>query len=178
MVEGLRHSIRTYNSEYAINQGKLDVLIWLHQMGRHFYDECYNAARNGNLETLIWLDASGYIIDHDVYKYAAYKGHLNIMKFAKEIGYDWSTDTNICYYMAIYGNLEVLIFLREAGCHLGSKTLEYASCHDHLEILIWAYIIGYKLGIGTCIQAASRGHLKNSDLAQDNWLRMELVCLF
>ena len=45
---------------------------------------------------------------------AALNGHLEMLKWARENGCDWNSDT--CANAAINGHLEVLKWARENGC--------------------------------------------------------------
>ena len=54
----------------------------------------------------------------------ASEGHLEVLKWAREIGCKWNSDT--CSFAAKNGHLEVLKWARENGCKWSFKTKKLA----------------------------------------------------
>ena len=67
---------------------------------------------------------------------AACKGHLEVLKWAREHGCPWEQKT--CSYAASSGHLEVLKWARENGCTWDCDTCSVAARGGHLEVLKWA----------------------------------------
>ena len=69
-------------------------------------------------------------------RYAAWNGHLEVLKWARENGCPWNE--LICTNAALNGHLEVLKWTRENGCNWNDWTCANAAKNGHLEVLKWA----------------------------------------
>jgi hypothetical protein len=68
------------------------------------------------------------------------KGHLEVLKWLREIGCPW--DEKTCSHAAEGGHLEVLKWLREIGCPWDEETLVSAITNDRYDVLRWALANG------------------------------------
>jgi hypothetical protein len=71
-----------------------------------------------------------------VCNYAASRGSVRLLKWARENNCDWSTDT--CYCAALHGHLSTLKYLHENGCPWDSGTCYYAANNKHWDCLQYA----------------------------------------
>ena len=71
-----------------------------------------------------------------VCNYAANRGSVRLLKWARENNCDWSTDT--CYCAALHGHLSTLKYLHENGCPWDSGTCYYAANNEHWDCLQYA----------------------------------------
>ena len=69
----------------------------------------------------------------DVCDYAARRGSVRLLKWARENNLAWSART--CCHAAIKGHLPVLQYLHENGCPWDSCTCYNAACNGHLVVL-------------------------------------------
>ena len=65
--------------------------------------------------------------------YAASRGSVRLLKWARENNRAWSTHT--CYQAAIYGQLPALKYLHENGCPWSYMTCQYAADQKHWDCL-------------------------------------------
>jgi len=72
----------------------------------------------------------------ELVNYAAQRGHLEVLKWARENGCPWYEKT--CAYAAAGGHLEVLKWARANGCPWDERTCTHAAEGGHLEVLKWA----------------------------------------
>ena len=105
-------------------------------------DVARGAAKGGHLEVLKWLREIYPNRDwgFGVTAGAAKGGRLEILKWLREQGADWSMDT--CAYAAKKGHLDVLKWLRENGCPWNRLTCIMAAHQGHLEVVQWARLNG------------------------------------
>ena len=71
-----------------------------------------------------------------VCNYAARRGSVRLLKWARENNRDWSADT--CYYAAADGHLPALQYLHENGCPWDSSTCSSAAGNKHWDCLQYA----------------------------------------
>jgi hypothetical protein len=93
-------------------------------------------------------------------------GYLEVLKWARENGYDWNSWT--CVSAAENGDLEMLVWARENGCDWDSSTCYYAAKNGHLEVLKWAIKNGCEWNINICYLAVINGHLEVLKWAREN----------
>ena len=74
---------------------------------------------------------------------AASRGHLDILKMARESGYQW--DVNTCIAAALNDHLGVLIWAIEHGCPCNDILCTMTAHNGNLEVLQWSVQHGYKL---------------------------------
>ena len=96
----------------------------------------YGAAFDGHLDVLKWARENDCKWDSWTCTYAAGNGHLDVLKWARENGCEWNSDT--CSNAGYHGHLHVLKWARENGCAWNSWTCAYAAQNGHLHVLKWA----------------------------------------
>lgn len=120
------------------------------------------AARHGHLNTLeseFLRDLqNGCPFNSEIFPAAAEGGHLHVLKWAREKGFQW--DTRTCAAAARGGHLEVIKWALENGCIYSRKILWEAAGEGHLEVLKWAWSNSYSFDPMTCASAARHGHLE------------------
>ena len=72
----------------------------------------------------------------NVCDYAAFRGSVRLLKWARENDRAWSVET--CTYAALNGQLLVLQYLHENGCPWDSDTCMYAAHYKHWDCLQYA----------------------------------------
>nr|WIL04216.1 ankyrin repeat-containing protein [Cedratvirus lena]WIL04841.1 ankyrin repeat-containing protein [Cedratvirus duvanny] len=115
----------------SLKGGYLYLLIYCKEFAPK--DLCILATRHGHLHILQWAREAGYDYDRKVSHVAAQFGHKHILNHLKE---DWSAST--CAFAARGGQLETLRYLISQGCDWGSGTCTLAARGGHLEVLQWA----------------------------------------
>ena len=117
------------------------------------------AARCGHEELVRWLiQEQGFAMDWTVMISAAVGGNLELVKWLRGEGCDWSETT--CMRAAEAGRLGVLKWLRANGCPWNARTCDLAAQFGHLETLRWAHENGCPWSGETCYNAAYGGHLE------------------
>ena len=72
-------------------------------------------------------------VEKYVCDYAASRGSVRLLKWARENNRAWSTHT--CYQAAIYGQLPARKYLHENGCPWSYMTCQYAADQKHWDCL-------------------------------------------
>ena len=98
--------------------------------------DCNWAAEKGYLNCLKYAKKNDCFWDERTCNKAAKNGHLDCLKYAIENGCPWDEWT--CVWAAQYGHLEVLQWARTNGCPWDSWTCACAAMNWHLEVLQWA----------------------------------------
>lgn len=96
---------------------------------------CAFAAFNGHLDVLKYAHENGCEWDEYTCTCAARNGHLDVLKYAHENGCDW--DENTCTCAAENGHLDVLTYAHKNGCEWDDNMCERAALNKHLNILEW-----------------------------------------
>ena len=86
----------------------------------------------------------------------ALRGHLDVLKWARQNGCEWDEET--CRAAALGGHLEVLKWARQNGCPWDGRTCWAAAYGGHLEVLRWLRQNGCPWDEVTCSSAALGGH--------------------
>ena len=98
------------------------------------------AANNGNLEVLQWGQGSGHELETMFKKGdiadVAWEGHMEIVKYLRQLGISWDEDT--CAHAAVSGYLELLKWARLKKCPWNEDTCSLTALNEHLELLKWA----------------------------------------
>ena len=132
----------------------------------------YVAARHGYLEVFEKYWSQGpqkklsKLWDKETCRWAAYSGHLELVKWLRAKGCPWDIQTSTA--AACGGHLEVLQWMRDQNppCPWNSEDiLGFAALEGHLDVLRWARRQGCPLGQfawneGLTCAAAYNGHLK------------------
>lgn len=115
------------------------------------------AARRGHLKVLKWARDQGYAWSETVCLRAAQGGHLHVLQLARANGCPW--DETTCDEAAQSGHLAVLQWARANGCPCSDWTCRHAARRGHSTILQWAVTNGCPWDAGTCLTEARRhGH--------------------
>ena len=112
---------------------------------------CMLAFKTGNLEVLKWSRKKIYLgTRYDILQAkvcpwtpsdileAVKNGHLELIKCARENGFEWDKYSHVCITAARYGHLEILKWAREQGCDWNCCTCNSAAYNNNFEILKWA----------------------------------------
>ncbi|WZN61835.1 ankyrin repeat protein [Chloropicon roscoffensis] len=128
----------------------------------NLWDErtCDWAAYGGHLEVIKWLRAKGCPWDVETSFMAAYGGHLELVKWLRAKGCPWNEKTSS--NAAHGGHLEVLQWLRaqDPPCPWDDDVCYYAAGNGHLDVLRWARRQGCPWDTQAPCAAAKNGHLK------------------
>ena len=107
---------------------------------------------------LRWARERGCPWDELTCALAASRGHLQVLQWAREHGWD---NINVCAGAAVGGHLEVLQWARAHGCPWNEMTCDCAAAHGHLELLKWAQEHGCEWDPNRAFQRAhDGGHLE------------------
>ena len=93
-----------------------------------------------------------------VCSYAAMRGSVRLLKWARENNLGWSRITYECSRAAMNGHLPALKYLHENGCPWDSYTCHYAAEHGHLPALKYLHKNGCPWNWSTCVSAAEHKH--------------------
>ena len=108
-VDATGRKVEEFEEDDAVERGFVSTLKCLRRRGR-LSDErllCAAAASVGDLEALKALRlAENFPWDEATCAYAAWGGHLNVLKWARKNGCPWNEDT--CAEAALGGHLEML----------------------------------------------------------------------
>ena len=94
----------------------------------------------------------------EVFRWAAYRGELETMKWAEKNFFRMDVDT--CNFAAAGNSLEALKWLRANYCPWDEDVTMHAALHNYTEILQWAHANGCKWFSHAIFFAAMRGHLE------------------
>jgi hypothetical protein len=130
------------------------------------HDLCRKAAKKGHLSILKWARENGCPWDEDTCSFAAEKGHLEVLQWAHANGCPWDEDT--CSFAAANGHLSILQWVRKNGCPWDKWTCTRAASGGHLEVLQWAHTNGCPWDEWTCDWAVQKGHLSILQWAREN----------
>ena len=98
--------------------------------------------------------------------YAAMRGCVKLLKWARENNRDWSTVTCCC--AAYHGHLPALQYLHENGCPWNSEACVSAASNGHLPALQYLHESGCPWDWCTCFYAAQGKHWDCLQYAVDN----------
>jgi hypothetical protein len=122
-----------------------------------------DAVIHGALPILRYLGFNGFPIKTKFFNIAASCGHLNIIIWLKEAGYQWNERT--CTELAANGYLDELKWVRMNKCPWDSQTCAQS---QNLEILQWARMNGCPWSLSTLGIAALTGRFENLKWAMRN----------
>jgi hypothetical protein len=172
-VDATGRKIEELDEETSVERGCLTTLKCLHRRGRVKKKSrlCAAAARIGDLEELKALrresgEGGSFPWDEETCAFAAWGGHLEVLKWAHSHGCPW--DGKTCKYAAMFGHLESLQWARANGCQWNWKTCASAAQHGRLDVLKWARENGAPWGEETCACAAFGGRLEVLQWARDS----------
>jgi hypothetical protein len=132
----------------AVECGVLEVVKWIHSIGRPWGRAAEAATNKGHLDILKWMRSLperercpwGAVCSEN----AASGGHLNMLKWMRGLPANercpWNTGT--AAHAAMHGHLDTIKWMRsllpvEERCPWDEKTTTNAASFGHLELLIW-----------------------------------------
>ena len=105
-------------------------------LGEAAKNVCNYAAMRGSVRLLKWARENNRAWSAYTCQCAAKNGHLPALKYLHENGCPW--DSSTCYHAAKNGHLFVLQYLHENGCPWDSSTCYYAAVCKHWDCLQYA----------------------------------------
>ena len=153
----------------AARRGYLEVFEKYWSQGpqeklRKLWDKktCRWAAYSGHLEVIKWLRAKGCPWGTSASNYAARKGHLEVLQWMRAQDPPCLWDSVVCFEAARNGHLEVLRWARSQGCPWDGRVTRVAARNGHLEVLQWmrAQDPPCPWDKYVCHFAAQKGHLE------------------
>jgi hypothetical protein len=152
----------------AVATGRLDVLKWLLDHGEVIplrLSVGYVAGVHGQKEVIEWSSEIPSRVQYpgntqkEATRGAATGGHLELLKYLREKGYEW--DESTCAYAASEGHVHVLEYLRTNGCPWSSHLcLHFAAAGNHLDTLKWLREHGCPWDSNLTAVAAENGHFE------------------
>ena len=92
--------------DYASANGHLDVVMFLHEIGEDSEDAMIYASENGHLDVVVYLNLIGKECTNAI-DYASRNGHLDIVKYLYSIGKKCTTKTMCtCIYMKLKNTMK------------------------------------------------------------------------
>ena len=125
-------------------------------LGETAEDVDYYAAMRGSVRLLKWARENNRAWSTYACCHAATNGHLPALQYLHENGCPWNSKT--CHYAAEHGHLPVLKYLHENGCHWNSYSCSYAAANGHLPALQYLHENGCPWNSNTCQHAAVHKH--------------------
>ena len=109
------------------------------EMLSKLWDEktCNWAAYGGHLELVKWLRAKGCPWGKLTSLGAALAGRLEVLQWMRDQYPPCPWDSDICYFTAREGHLDVLRWMRSQGCPWHDRAPCAAAKGGHLKVLIW-----------------------------------------
>ena len=98
---------------------------------------CSWAAYGGHLELVKWLRAKGCPWGKLTSLGAALAGRLEVLQWMRDQYPPCPWDSDICYFTAREGHLDVLRWMRSQGCPWHDRAPCAAAKGGHLKVLIW-----------------------------------------
>jgi len=155
----LGNALNIMYSNRAAKIGNVDCLKYLQENRCDWgLKTCTYAAFHGQLECLKYLYENGCPWDKSSLYCCVLNGHLDCVKFfleTEEEGYgkdiNWGWGTNLCYYAAYNGHLNVLKYLRVKGYQWDEKALISSSLYGRLDILKYANDTGFNIPLKQCL---------------------------
>jgi hypothetical protein len=145
---------------FAAGFGQLDTVKWLHAKGHDRGNASICAATKGHLDVLQWLRLTLILDDEPgCCDHAAAFGHFHILRWAREVGLQW-TESTMCN-LAAKGSVEMLKWAFENGCPMGEgyAVMAHLAMAGSIEGAEWALSLGYPWNDGAYTIAAMNGHL-------------------
>ena len=127
---------------------------------RKLWDEttCCWAAFGGHLELVKWLRAKGYPWGKVTSNWAAEGGQLEVLQWMRGQDPPCPWDSRVCSSAARNGHLEVLRWARSQGCPWDEHVPRAAAQGGHLEVVVWLIKEeGPYLDKSWCRRAAAKG---------------------
>ncbi|WZN65063.1 hypothetical protein HKI87_11g66200 [Chloropicon roscoffensis] len=130
-------------------------------------ETCRFAAYGGHLEVLKWLRAKGCPWGISTSSWAAHGGHLEVLQWMRAQHPPCPWGSNLCYFAALKGHLEVLRWARSQGCPWDGRAPRAAARDGQLEVLVWLINEGCPYSKRKCRRAAEEG----GERAREVWER-------
>ena len=120
-------------------------------------DTCSWAAFRGHLEVIKWLRAKGCPWGEVTSRSAALGGHLEVLQWMQAQDPPCPWDEDVFFHAARNGNLEVLRYVRSQGCAWNDGVPCAAAECGHLKVLKWLIKEGCPYDKDWCRWAAVKG---------------------
>ncbi len=144
----------------AASFGQLEILEYLHiEQKIILFEELYTAAaQSGKLTVSHWLDEHECPWDSAACEWAAFLGHLEILRWALETGHPHNIET-VCRRAAMGGHLEVVEWLHRFT-HSQDLLWPHMLCQDavsygHWELFEWLQRCGGSYDPLSCMRICS-----------------------
>ena len=155
----------------AAKFGHLDILKWtqIKGCGCDVYDCFRKAAFYGNLEIMQWIrdqfPNSSWDWDESASNNAAWGGSVSTLQWLMTNDCPW-VESEICFYAAMSGNEQMLVWLARIGCGFDEWTFAGAAKRGRINILQSLRIANVHGDEMACTFAAEGGYLDTL-----KWLR-------
>lgn len=160
-------------SEFAAERKCYDILKFLILKGFQCTARvCEGVARSGDLELFKFCveKKKGVVFDVDAFASAALKGHINILQYMIDNGFDTLLERHsklghphmksmITHNIVKDGRLDVLVFLLQNGFEWTNEITATAAAYGRLDIIQYAHNNGLEIFECGCEDAARFGHL-------------------
>jgi hypothetical protein len=98
---------------------------------------CRAAAKYGQRDAIVWLRQRGCEWDVETCCYAAYEGHLDLLRFLRHEQDCCPWDGSVIGHAAMMGRIDVLAWCRANGCEWSNIACKLAADIGRLETLRW-----------------------------------------
>lgn len=130
--------ISEYTTDEAAINGHLEILQWAMSKGSEWYEgTASEASGNGHLHILQYALANNCDICHETLEYASIHGHLDIIEFTLANNTDEEWGAEISNLAASNGHLHIINWAWEKGYDLSPNMCERAALNRHYHILTW-----------------------------------------
>jgi hypothetical protein len=157
--------------------GHLDVVHWLHETyganEPRQTSACESAARAGRVDMLRWLHERDFPWDEKTCALAAHGGHLECLRFAREVVPPCDWDATTCHEAAVGGRMECIRYAHEKLCPWDAPTCALAARFGQLEMLQWLREHHCPWDKMTCTFAVRGGHVAVLRWARDHHCEWE-----
>jgi hypothetical protein len=160
-----RKSTLPYEGIYeAAKNGQLPILIWAEKEGLKLDASLFNGAvLGGELESVKWLHNKG--IRGELQYFAALKGHLHIMEWGYENGYDFLS-LQIYRHAILLGRMDIIVWAFARNTPLPPNISIIAAQYGFLEMVKFSYNPSCMDEI--CATAAENGYQSILRWAKEN----------
>lgn len=171
LVKWFREKNTPWNDEtylFAVQSGNVELLHYLLENGCDLHPLSYNEAvqrddKGKALEIFEWLHQNNVAWDEETCKFAARKGNLDALIYARTNGCAW--DQRTILEAVEYGRIDVVQYCLDNDCPIGDSDLCSAAMlnSDHekaLKVLKLLRKFSIPWNEYTCEQAAQNGNLE------------------
>jgi len=151
-----------YHSAFklAVKSGHLDIVKYfvskganLNEYGEDFYPN--SACCYGHLNILEYFISLNYSVKYEFLISAVNNGHLDVVKFLLERGFDVHTNSDeILNFACFNGNAQLVKYLVELGLLVNDNHMKIACEWDHLDLVKYFLSLGGELEIELAYELA------------------------